>query len=87
VLAPRQSRRVAQRKTNGTGIVGLSASAVRFSRAQLSLRLAFPARRPDATHGDTSGMLPTWTTRAPFDRRVGNPNVANGTVAPWSFLS
>jgi hexokinase len=42
-------------------------------------------RRPDATHGDTSGMLPTWTT--PFDRRVGNPNVANGTVAPWSFLS
>src|SRR2546430_14291477 len=22
-----------------------------------------------------------------FDRRVGNPNVAKGTVAPWSFLS
>jgi len=25
--------------------------------------------------------------RAPFDRRVGNPNVTKDTVAPWSFLS
>jgi hypothetical protein len=36
---------------------------------------------------DPPDQLPTWTTRAPLDRRVGNPNVANGTVAPWSFLS
>jgi len=38
VLAPRQSRRIAQRKTNGTGIVELSAHAIRFPRAHLSLR-------------------------------------------------
>jgi hypothetical protein len=32
-------------------------------------------------------MLATWTPRAPFDGRVGNPNFAKGTVAPWTFLS
>ena len=27
------------------------------------------------TYCNTSGVLPTWTTGAPLDRRVGNPNV------------
>jgi len=60
-----------------------------------SLRSGLPPAHPPAassssstsTRCDTSGMLPTWTKRAPFDRRVGNPNVAKGTVALWSFLS
>jgi hypothetical protein len=53
-----------------------------FGSANSIPRVAARAER--AVH---LGDAPTWTTRAPLDRLVSNPNVAKGTVAPWSFLS